>query len=100
MSLKVITSTACSPSGLKTEYANTITLETRQAGTTTTYVAKLPLDGFGADAAFLRTRAIGFNLIANDDDNDGGGRKGFAFVAKGMGLGTTTPEEWLRIVFE
>jgi len=89
-----------SPSGLKSEYANSVTLETQRTGTTTTYLAKLPLDGFGVDAAFLRTRAIGFNVIANDDDNDGGGRKGFAFVAKGMGLGTTTPEEWPRVVFE
>ncbi len=89
-----------SPSGLKSEYANSVTLETQRTGTTTTYLARLPLEGFGVDAAFLRTRAVGFNLIANDDDNDGGGRKGFSFIAKGMGLGTTTPEEWPRVVFE
>jgi hypothetical protein len=60
------------------------------------YEARLPLEGFGTDAARLTTEGLAFNLIVNDDD--GHGRKGFAFAAPGLGI---RPDHalWPRIVF-
>jgi hypothetical protein len=61
------------------------------------YLARLPLEGFGADADTLRSKAVRFNLLVNDDD--GGGREGFAFLAPGLGLGKAEPDKWPLLRF-
>jgi hypothetical protein len=54
------------------------------------------VEQLGTNVAMLRHRAIGFNLIVNDED--GGGREGWAFVAEGFGI-DTKPRLWPLISF-
>ncbi len=88
------------PTGMSSDYAARIKLQTERTDGQTVYRASLPLEGLGATAEVLRSRTTSINLIVNDDDNDGGGRKGFAYIAKGLGVGTVTPEEWPRVTFK
>jgi hypothetical protein len=85
------------PAGLVSSYAKSIelTTETRKGGLI--YTSRLPLKGLGVDAEFLCRKAVGFNLIVNDED--GGRREGFAFVAPGMGRGTDV-KSWPLVTFE
>ena len=85
------------PSGLDTSYARSIELTTAPRKGGLVYSARLPLAGLGADVDFLCRKAIGVNLIVNDEDGDK--REGFAFVAPGLGRGTQV-EEWPLVTFE
>ncbi len=86
------------PVGFSREYAKTIRVTTKQTKGGITYLARLPFDGFGVTPKLLRTKAIRVNLLVNDDD--GGGREGFCFIAPGFGFGKTQPEMWPQISFE
>lgn len=86
------------PAGLAAQYGQSIKLTTTPRPGGMVYEARLPLAGFGADAQTLRSRGLRFNLLVNDDD--GAGRKGFAFIAPGMGRGPTSPEQWPGLLFE
>ncbi|MDA3960652.1 MAG: hypothetical protein PF961_07665 [Planctomycetota bacterium] len=86
------------PVGVPSGYDKTIQFSTEDLPGGLRYQARLPVKGFGADANFLRSKAIAFNLIVNDED--GGGREGWAFVAEGMGKGKNQVELWPLISFE
>ncbi len=86
-----------SPAGLNPEYAEKIELKTTPRNGGMVYEAKFPFKGSGMDAAILRARAIGFNLIVNDED--GGGREGFCFVADGLGT-VEDSSKWPLLTFE
>ncbi len=88
------------PTGMSADYAKKIKLKTERTDSETVYRASLPLDGLGATGDQLRSRTTSVNLVVNDDDNDGGGRKGFAYIAKGLGVGAVTPQEWPRVTFK
>jgi hypothetical protein len=87
---------AQAPAGLSRDYAATLQLATTPRAGGMLYEVRLPLDGLGTDAAALGSQGLAFNLIVNDDD--GAGRKGFAFVAPGLGI-RPDPEAWPRMVF-
>lgn len=83
--------------GESTTYADKIqlTVTPREGGMV--YLAKLPLEGLGLTPQILKEKAIGFNLILNDQDS--GKREGFAFAAPGMGTGMDT-KLWPMVTFE
>jgi len=85
------------PAGLVSSYAKSIELTTKARKGGLVYTARLPLKGLGVDADFLCRKVVGFNLIVNDED--GGRREGFAFVAPGMGRGTDV-NSWPLVTFE
>jgi hypothetical protein len=85
------------PAGSDTSYAESIELNTAPRRGGLVYSARLPLDGLGIDVDFLTHKAIGFNLIVNDED--GGKREGFAFVGPGLGRGTNVLS-WPLVTFE
>ncbi len=85
------------PMGASRDYAEAIKLTTTPRAGGLIYEARLPLADFGADAAFLRSKALGFNLLVNDED--GGGREGFCYVAEGLGK-RKDPSRWPLITFE
>jgi len=83
--------------GCTADYAGRIELETQPRPGAVTYLARLPLDGLGADAVVLKEEAFAFNLLVNDED--GGGREGFCFLAEGFGK-AKNPETWPLLRFE
>lgn len=85
------------PEGTARDYANKIELKVTPIDGGLSYKARLPFEGAGFDAAFLRTAAVGLNFIVNDED--GGGREGWVFLADGLGQ-STEPEKWPLFSFE
>lgn len=85
------------PVGASATYAEHIRLTVVPFAGGLSYRVVLPYAGLHLDRALLRSRAIGFNLIVNDDD--GGGREGWAFLAPGMG-NSNKPDSWPLICFE
>ncbi len=61
------------------------------------YRLRLPLSALGTDASALRRQVLPFNLLVNDDD--GGGREGFCFIADGLGK-AYEPKLWPTVIFE
>lgn len=95
-------STACwkTPEGLDRNYHRTITKRIERSGTQTIYELRLPFTGLGTTREQLHGHHLGFNIIANDDDGDGQGRKGYVFAAPGLGGGSPDTSAWLRLVVE
>ncbi len=95
---KTLTHCWGTPVGLSAAYAQKIDLTTSRTPSGMAYVARLPFDGLGVDRKLLRSKAIRFNLLVNDDD--GNGREGFCYIADGFGHGKTEPEKWPQISFD
>ena len=57
-------------------------VDTRMVDGGVSYSVTMPLEALGVDAAALRAGGVRFNLIVNDDD--GGGREGWAQIADGV----------------
>lgn len=86
------------PTGVSSRYGESIALQTTPRAGGLVYEARLPLAGLGADAESLRANGMRLNLVMNDDDGDG--RKGFAYIAPGFGLGGAEPAQWPLLLFE
>jgi hypothetical protein len=84
------------PVGCSKKITEKIKLEVTDIEGGLRYRARIPVEQLGTNVAMLRHRAIGFNLIVNDED--GGGREGWAFVAEGFGI-DTKPRLWPLISF-
>lgn len=85
------------PAGVSVDYIDTVRLQTERINGGLRYKISLPLEDSGITKEMLTRQAIGINLIVNDDD--GGGREGWAFIAPGLGK-ETDPDKWPLVMFE
>lgn len=86
------------PQGFEKDYENTISYNIEPMPGGLKYTIRLPYEGFGMTQEDLRTKAVSFNLIANDED--GGGREGFAYLAEGLGRGPLNIKKWPLLIFQ